>query len=217
MFFSPLTSRGVWQYALITHRIGLSQIAQMPQIIFIIQLICVSQSPRGGRWAYCHTPLRHRMGLTQIDLIKQIYYFLLRFPRFLRETPLPLADCADVAENLYNRINLCEPITHPGLRLPCSITQIDLIKQILLFSSAVSAISARYSSSSRRLRRCRRTGVHLSASITARRTARKQLKKRLRQCDGVALIMSHPKVWRCYYFLMKGILATSPSAVIRRM
>ena len=44
LFFSPLTSRGVLQYALITHRIGLSQIAQMPQIIFIIQLICVSQS-----------------------------------------------------------------------------------------------------------------------------------------------------------------------------
>ena len=125
------------------------------------------------------------MGLTQIDLINQIYYFLLRFLRFLRETPLPLADAA---ENLYNRINLCEPITHPRLRLPCSITQIDLIKQILLFSSAVSAISARNYQTSRRLRRCRRTGVHLSASITARRTARKQLKKRLRHHTGVALI-----------------------------
>ena len=68
LFFSPLTSRGVWQYALITHRIGLSQ----------------------------------------IDLIKQIYYFLLRFLRFLRETPLPLAYGA---ENLRNPINLCEPIT----------------------------------------------------------------------------------------------------------
>ena len=125
------------------------------------------------------------MGLTQIDLIKQIYYFI---PRFLRDTINPLADCADVAENLYNRINLCEPITHPRLRLPCSITQIDLIKQILLFSSAVSAISARNYQTSRRLRRCRRTGVHLSASITARRTARKQLKKRLRHHTGVALI-----------------------------
>ena len=159
-------------------------------------------------------PNHHRMGLTQIDLIIQIYYFI---PRFLRDTINPLADAADGAENLYNRINLCEPITHTGLRLPCSITQIDLIKQILLFSSAGSAISARNYQSSRRCRRCRRTGVHLSASITARRTARKQLKKRLRHHTGVALIMSYPKVWRCYYFLMKGILATSPSAVIRRM
>ena len=39
-----------------------------------------------------------RLGLTQIDLIIQIYYFLLRVPRVLRETPLPLADCADAAE-----------------------------------------------------------------------------------------------------------------------
>ena len=31
LFFSPLTSRGVLQYALITHRIGLTQISQMPQ------------------------------------------------------------------------------------------------------------------------------------------------------------------------------------------
>ena len=31
LFFSPLTSRGVLQYALITHRIGLSQIAQIAQ------------------------------------------------------------------------------------------------------------------------------------------------------------------------------------------
>ena len=69
-------------YALITHRIGLSQIAQTAQIIFIIRLICVSQSPRGGRWAYCHTPLRHRMGLTQIDLIKQIYIFFCDFRGF---------------------------------------------------------------------------------------------------------------------------------------
>ena len=50
--------------------------------------------------------------------------------------PLPLADCADAAERYMG------------------LTQIDLIKQILLFSSA---ISARYSSSSRRCRRCRRT------------------------------------------------------------
>ena len=133
-------------------------------------------------------PQKRYMGLTQIDLIKQILLFPLRVLRFLRDTINPLADAADGAENLYNRINLCEPITHPRLRLPCSITQIDLIKQILLFSSAVSAISARNYQSSRRLRRCRRTGVHLSASITTRRTARKQLKKRLRQCDGVALI-----------------------------
>ena len=104
------------QYALITHRIGLSQIAQMPQIIFIIQLICVSQSPRGGRWAYCNNALiTHDMGLTQIDLIKQIYYFLLRFLRFLREIPLPLADCADAAERYMG------------------LTQIDLIIQIYYF------------------------------------------------------------------------------------
>ena len=62
--------------------------------------------------------------------LSRFYYFLLRFPRFPRETINPLADCA---ENLYNPINLCEPITHPRLRLPCSFTQIDLIKQILLF------------------------------------------------------------------------------------
>ena len=39
-----------------------------------------------------------RLGLTQIDLINQIYYFLLRFPRFLREIPLPLAYGADAVE-----------------------------------------------------------------------------------------------------------------------
>ena len=76
-----------------------------------------------------------RLGFTQIDLIIQILLFPLRVPRFLRETPLPLADCADAAERYMG------------------LTQIDLIKQILLFSSAVSAISARYSSSSRRRRR----------------------------------------------------------------
>ena len=47
------------------------------------------------RRAYCNNALiTHDMGLTQIDLINQIYYFLLRFPRFLRETTNPLADCA---------------------------------------------------------------------------------------------------------------------------
>ena len=55
------------------------------------------------------------MGLTQIDLINQIYYFLPQFPRFLRETPLPLADCADAAERYMG------------------LTQIDLIKQIYYF------------------------------------------------------------------------------------
>ena len=39
-----------------------------------------------------------RLGLTQIDLIIQILLFPLRVPRFLRETPLPLADAADGAE-----------------------------------------------------------------------------------------------------------------------
>ena len=39
-----------------------------------------------------------RLGLSQIDLIIQILLFPLRVPRFLRETPLPLADCADAAE-----------------------------------------------------------------------------------------------------------------------
>ena len=76
-----------------------------------------------------------RLGLTQIDLIIQILLFPLRVPRFLRETPLPLADCADAAERYMG------------------LTQIDLIKQILLFSSAVSAISARNYQSSRRCRR----------------------------------------------------------------
>ena len=139
MIFLPhLSCRGVWRYTLITHHMGLTQIAQMPQIIFIIQLICVSQSPRGGRWAYCHTPLRHRMGLTQIDLINQIYYFLLRFLRFLRDTPHHSSDSAD---NLYNPINLCGPIIHMR-RAYCNnalithdmgLTQIDLIKQIYYF------------------------------------------------------------------------------------
>ena len=55
------------------------------------------------------------MGLTQIDLINQIYYFLPQFPRFLRETPLPLADCADAAERYMG------------------LTQIDLINQIYYF------------------------------------------------------------------------------------
>ena len=41
-----------------------------------------------------------RLGLTQIDLIIQILLFPLRVPRFLRETPLPLADAADGAERL---------------------------------------------------------------------------------------------------------------------
>ena len=55
------------------------------------------------------------MGLTQIDLINQIYYFLLRFLRFLRETTNPLADCADAAERYMG------------------LTQIDLIIQIYFF------------------------------------------------------------------------------------
>ena len=41
-----------------------------------------------------------RLGLSQIDLIIQILLFPLRVPRFLRETPLPLADAADGAERL---------------------------------------------------------------------------------------------------------------------
>ena len=49
-----------------------------------------------------------RLGLSQIDLIIQILLFPLRVPRFLRDTPLPLAYGA---ENLRNPINLCEPIT----------------------------------------------------------------------------------------------------------
>ena len=57
---------------------------------------------------------------------------------FHRETINPLADGADAAERYMG------------------LTQIDLIKQILLFSSAISAISARNSSSSRRRRRRRR-------------------------------------------------------------
>ena len=71
LFFSPLTSRGVWQYALITHRIGLSQIDLIKQIYYFfcgfrdfcekllflshtaqkileIRLICVSQSPESA-------------------------------------------------------------------------------------------------------------------------------------------------------------------------
>ena len=49
------------------------------------------------------------MGLTQIDLIKQIYYFF----RDFRESLFHIAaGAADGAENLYNRINLCEPNTY---------------------------------------------------------------------------------------------------------
>ena len=47
-----------------------------------------------------------RLGLSQIDLIIQILLFSLRVPRFLRETPLPLADCADAAER--RRTGNCE-------------------------------------------------------------------------------------------------------------
>ena len=90
------------------------------------------------------------MGLTQIDLIKQIYYFFRDFRGFCENLFHIAAGAADGAENLYNRINLCEPFTHPRLRLPCSFTQIDLIKQILLFASAGSAISARGFCASRR-------------------------------------------------------------------
>ena len=53
---------------------------------------------------------------------------------FHRETINPLADAADAAERYMG------------------FAQIDLIKQILLFSSAVSAISARNYQSSRRWR-----------------------------------------------------------------
>ena len=66
-----------------------------------------------GVWRY--TLITHDMGLTQIDLINQIYYFLLRFLRFLRETTNPLADCADAAERYMG------------------LSQIDLIKQIYYF------------------------------------------------------------------------------------
>ena len=59
---------------------------------------------------------------------------------FHRETINPLADAADAAERYMG------------------FAQIDLIKQILLFSSAVSAISARNYQSSRRLRRLHITG-----------------------------------------------------------
>ena len=120
-------------------------------------------------------PQKRYMGLTQIDLIIQIYYFLLRFPRFLRETINPLADGADAAERYMGltQIDLIIQILLFPLRVlrfprettnPLAdgaddaerymgLTQIDLIKQILLFSSAVSAISARNYQSSRRLRR----------------------------------------------------------------
>ena len=87
------------QYALITHHMGLTQIAQIAQIIFIIRLICVSQSPRGGRWAYCNNALiTHRIGLTQIDLIKQIYYFFCGFRDF-REKPPILSQMPQMSQN----------------------------------------------------------------------------------------------------------------------
>ena len=52
------------------------------------------------------------MGLTQIDLIKQIYYFFCGFRDFRESLFHIAADAADAAENLYNRINLCEPNTY---------------------------------------------------------------------------------------------------------
>ena len=52
-----------------------------------------------------------RLGLSQIDLIIQILLFPLRVPRFLRDTLLPLADCADAAERRrkgqYNKRRRC--------------------------------------------------------------------------------------------------------------
>ena len=63
---------------------------QMAQKIFIIELICVSQSPIHG----CDCPV---VSLRLIWL-SRFYYFLLRFLRFPRETINPLADCADAAE-----------------------------------------------------------------------------------------------------------------------
>ena len=128
--------------------------------------------PITSRRAYCNNALiTHDMGLTQIDLIKQIYYFLLRFPRFLRETTNPLADGADAAERYMglSQIDLIKQILLFPLRVPRFLRETPLpphtaqkILEIQLIcvsqspESAVSAISARYSSSSRRWRRCRR-------------------------------------------------------------
>ena len=46
-----------------------------------------------------------RLGLTQIDLIIQILLFPLRVPRFLRETPLPLADTRTTARAVADSAN----------------------------------------------------------------------------------------------------------------
>ena len=70
-------------------------------MIFLPDLSC------RGVWRY--TLITHHIGLTQIDLIKQIYYFF----RGFRESLFHIAaGAADGAENLYNRINLCEPNTY---------------------------------------------------------------------------------------------------------
>ena len=120
---------------------------QCPILFFLPHLSC------RGVWRY--TLITHHMGLTQIDLINQIYYFLLRFPRFLRETTNPLADCADAAERYMGltQIDLINQIYYFPLRVPrflretplpladgadaaeryMGLTQIDLINQIYYF------------------------------------------------------------------------------------
>ena len=121
VFFTPPLLKGVWRYTLITHHMGLTQIDLIIQILLFPlrfprePLSHAADATVGAenlrnpinlcgpiihmRRAYCNNALiTHDMGLSQIDLIKQIYYFLLRFPRFLRETPLPLAYGADAAD-----------------------------------------------------------------------------------------------------------------------
>ena len=127
----------------------LSILSQMPQM------------PQKGIWVSL-----------RLIWLSRFYYFLLRF---LRDTPLPLADAADAAERYMGltQIDLIIQIYYFLLRFPrettnpladgaddaeryMGLTQIDLIKQSLIFSSA---ISARNYQSSRRWRRCRRKSL----------------------------------------------------------
>ena len=128
--------------------------------------------------------------------LSRFYYFLLRF---LRETTNPLADAADAAERYMG------------------LTQIDLIKQILLFSSA---ISARNHQSSRRRRRLRRKvyGSHtdwfdysdllFSSAVSARNY---QSSRRWRWCRRKGIWVSHRLIW-----LFRYIFSSAGSAISAR-
>ena len=73
-------------------------------------------------------PQKRYMGLTQIDLIIQIYYFLLRFLRFLRETTNPLADTRTTVERVQ--------IQHPRTKkIAVSVTDAAIQNQLFISKS----------------------------------------------------------------------------------